>query len=92
MKLYKQVDKNRQAYAEKTKVGSVIARNILLGPAGASVYNSLRASGKSRTVSAGASTIAAAGGLLVPFSYVGSIAAATNAEYNTAQRQISRKR
>ena len=48
LEVYKVRDRKRQDYAESTKLGSVVARGILLGPLGSGNYNRMRATGHTR--------------------------------------------
>lgn len=49
---FKERDRNRQMYADRTSVGKAIAQNLLLTPFGAGSYQRFRSAGMSRAASA----------------------------------------
>lgn len=50
--MYKVRDKNRQAYAESTSVGKMVAKQLLMGPIGTGNYERMRAADHGRIASA----------------------------------------
>lgn len=86
--LYKQRDKNRQYYAERTNVGKRFANTILTGgPLGAGNYARYRASGDSKTAAFLKSNIIAS-----TLGYPITLLLSRGAEMKTARNQIRDKR
>lgn len=81
LELFKQRDKNREDYARSTTVGKEIVKNILLTPMGAGRYNRMRAAGYSRRTAFRFSD-----------KENGGIMSTRHREFNTARRDIKRRK